>query len=173
MDLSNPNHKVLIERAEIIRACQSNYAKRAAALALCRKDILSFFKYFLWTFDPRKEIKDVPFVLYEPYQTEYVKNINQDIISEEDSLTEKSRDMGVTWMILGVFVYRWLYFDENFLVGSKTEDDCDTIGDMKTHFERMRYMIEKLPDWMLKECGVERRKDSKEILNSGYLKLFK
>ena len=172
MDPNNPIHQNLIERAKIMRGCHDNTAKQAAAIALCKKEIVSFFKYWMWTYDPRLEIKDQPFIPYE-YQSEYIIGINQDIMNGEDSLTEKSRDMGVTWSILGIFVYRWLFFDENFLVGSKTEDDCDTIGDMKTHFERMRYILEKLPDWMLKAFGVSRKMDSKEIDNSGYLKIYK
>ncbi len=156
----------LEDRVEIIRGCEKDPQKQASAIELCRRDITFVFKYFLWTYDPRKSPADLPFLLYEPYQTDYVDGINQDIVGGESSLTEKSRDMGVTWMILGVFLYRWLFFDENFLVGSKTEDDCDTIGDMKTHFERLRYMLAKLPDWMVKALGYDRN-------NSGYLKLFK
>ncbi len=159
-------HKNLVDRAQIMRRCHNNKTAQAAALALCKKDIKAFFRYFLWTYDPRKDPKDQPFILYEPYQTKYIDDINQDIIDGESSLTEKSRDMGVTWMILGVFLWRWLFFDENFLAGSKTEDDCDTIGDMKTHFERLRYMLNKLPDWMVEACGYDRK-------NSGYLKIFK
>lgn len=165
--------KNLKDRSDIISKCKDNTTNQAAAISLCKKDITAFFKIFLWTFDPREDLKDIPFYPYDPYQIDYITGINQDIINGESSLTEKSRDMGVTWMILGVFVYRWLISDENFLVGSKTEDDCDTIGDMKTHFERMRYMLEKLPDWLLREFGVRRKKDSKEIDNSGYLKIFK
>lgn len=159
-------HKNLVDRAQIMRRCHNNKTAQAVALALCKKDHKAFFRYFLWTYDPRKDPKDQPFILYEPYQTDYIDNINQDIINGESSLTEKSRDMGVTWMVLGVFLWRWLFFDENFLAGSKTEDDCDTIGDMKTHFERLRYMLNKLPDWMVEACGYDRK-------NSGYLKIFK
>lgn len=161
-----------MDRAEIMRGCKNNPAKQAAAIVLCKKDILSFFKYFMWTYDPRKTIKDIPFIPYEPYQADHIVETNQMIINGESELCEKSRDMGVTWDFLGIFAYRWLFFDENFLAGSKTEEDCDTIGNIKTHFERFRYIIKKLPSWMLNNQGVY-LDDNGDIENSGYMKIYK
>ncbi len=69
-------------------------------------------------------------------------------------------------MILAVFLYRWLFFSENFLVGSKKEEDVDTIGEIGTHFERFRYILLKLPDWMLAMCDWNKK-------NSAYMRLWK
>ena len=155
----------LIERVHIHNGCVNEKIKQQAAMHLCTKEIRSFFKYWLWTYDPRLPVADRAFLLYD-YQDGYVVELNNDIMNGESSLSEKSRDMGVTWMVLGVFLYRWLFFDENFLLGSRKEEYVDKLGDMDSHFERLRYMLSKLPDWMVKECGWDRR-------NSGHLKLFK
>ena len=158
----------LEDRFEIIRGCESDHNKQAAAIELCRRPggILFFFKHFLWTYDPRVTNPDIPFIPYEPYQSEYITQTNNDIVAGESTLTQKSRDMGVTWMILGVFLYRWLFFNENFLVGSLKEENVDRIGDIKSLFERLRYMLDKLPDWMVKQLGYDRK-------NSSYMKIYK
>lgn len=161
-------HKTLIERAKIKDACLKSDEKKGMAIALIKKPdngILYFFKYWLWTYDPRKTPSEIPFVPYD-YQETYILELNNDIKNGVSQGTEKSRDMGVTWMILGVFLYRWLVYSENFLVGSRKEELVDTIGDMDSHFERLRFMLERLPDWLLQAFGYSRK-------NQGYMKIFK
>ena len=161
----------LIDRVLAKQNCEQEKVEeatlcRASAFELCKRGILNFFKYFLWTYDPRNaEMKDMPFIPWD-YQEKYITELNDDIKSGTSSLTEKSRDMGVTWMILGVFLYRWLFFDESFLLGSRKEELVDKIGDIDTHFERLRYMIDKIPLWMLQACNFN-------TLNSSYLKIYK
>jgi hypothetical protein len=155
----------LIDRANIKVGCDASAEKRAAAIALCKKDILSFFQYWLWTFDPRQAEKDIQFVPW-PYQEKFITELNSDIEKGISQLTEKSRDMGVTWMVLAVFLYRFLFFNESFLVGSRKEELVDKIGDMDAHFERIRYMLDKLPNWMLEACEFDRKNDN-------YMKLYK
>lgn len=155
----------LEQRLEFQKACQISAEARASSIELCQRDIIHFFKYWLWTYDPRISPSDIPFIPYE-YQESEIRERNKDIEQGTSCLTEKTRDMGVTWYTLGVFVYRWLFKGENFLLGSKTESAVDTIGDISTHFERLRYMISKLPDWMVQELGYSRK-------NSGYMKIFK
>lgn len=155
----------LIERAKISVECEKSVERKAAAILLCKKDILFFFTRFLWTYDPRGSIKDLPFIPWS-YQEKFIEELNDDIVAGVSQLTEKSRDMGVTWMVLGVFLYRWLFHNDNFLVGSRKEELVDTLGDMDTHFERLRYMLKKLPDWMVEALGYDRKNDS-------YMKLYK
>jgi len=145
--------------------CDEFEESRKSAIKMFMDDPIEFFSHCLFTYDPRKDLSDCPFILYD-YQENFVRDINSDIINGEDSLTEKTRDMGVTWMILGVFVYRWLMFDENFLAGSRKEELVDKIGNMDSHFERMRYMIKHLPPWMIKYYQVN-------IRNQSYMKIFK
>lgn len=155
----------LRDRARMKIVCDADVNAQAAAIELCKRDVVHFFKYYLFTFDPRQTPADLPFFPY-PYQDNYIRELNDEISRGVSSVTEKTRDMGATWMILGTFLYRWLYFNENFLLGSKKQEDVDTIGKMNTHFERMRYMLAKLPDWMIGNLGWDRR-------NSGYMKLYK
>lgn len=115
---------------------------------MCRKDPAFFFNTFLWTYDPRKEPKDLPFILYD-YQENYVRWLEEAYLKKEDTLTEKSRDMGVTWLIEGLIFMHWL-FDSGFTAhfGSKTEDDVDRSEDPKSLFWKLRYFYRNLPLWL-------------------------
>ncbi len=155
----------IVFRIKFHKNCEISLDASFAALQLFKTDIVSFFNLCLYTYDPRKKPSDIPFILYD-YQEAYTHEINQAISKGENLLTEKSRDMGVTWDILGVFLYRWLIFDENFLVGSRKEELVDRIGDLDTLFERLRYMVRALPDWLTDACGFNRK-------NSGYMKIYK
>lgn len=155
----------LIERDKLLVLCQGDVEEQAKVIALCKKDILFVFKYFLWTYDPRGVSKHLPFIPWD-YQEKFILELNEDIVAGVSQLTEKSRDMGVTWMVLGVFLYRWLFHNDNLLVGSRKEELVDTLGDMDTHFERLRYMLKKLPNWMVEALGYDRKNDS-------YMKLYK
>lgn len=155
-------------RYELFEHCQQDKEAKACAIKLCMdpdKGVLYFFKNWLWTYDPRKNPKELPFVPY-PYQENYITDFNNDVKNGVDNLTEKSRDMGATWMILGVFVYRFLFFGENFLVGSRKADLVDKSGEMATHFERMRFMINKLPDWMLGSLNYD-------VKDSAYMRIYR
>ncbi len=157
----------LLDRANIKLNCDGNAQHQEAAYLLCKRDggINHFFKYFAWTYDPRITPSDLPFIPYE-YQDTYVQELSQDISFGISELIEKTRDMGVTWMVLTTFVYRWLFYDESFLVGSIVEGKVDTAGDMDSHFERMRYIISKLPKWLLAKCGYSEK-------NSAHMRLYK
>jgi hypothetical protein len=64
-------------------------------------------------------------------------------------LIEKSRDMGISWLILLVFQYYWLFREgANFHLGSRKEDAVDRKGDISTLFEKLRYNLDWLPTWM-------------------------
>lgn len=157
--------KNLIFRIEINQKSEQSDKSKAAIIALLQKNIISFFDIFLYTYDPRKKPADRPFILWD-YEEEHVKKVNECIINQQSLLTEKTRDMGVTWMMLGVFLYRWMVFNENFLVGSRKEELVDKIGDLDTLFERLRYMIRHLPAWMKTYFQVD-------LKNQSYMKIYK
>ena len=147
------------------QAAEGNIDAQSAAIELCRRSILWFFKYWLFTSDPRKSPSDLPFMPY-PYQEYFIKDTYDAIHNGEDILIEKTRDMGITWCVLGVFLYCWLFESHNFLVGSRVEGTVDTMGDMQSHFERIRYMIKSLPTWMTERLGYK-------LSQSGYMKMYK
>jgi hypothetical protein len=152
-------------RIKTLDRCVNDAVAQEALFRLCDSDILSFFRILAWTYDPRKTPSDRPFIPF-PYQEQYILDINNDIEQGNPSVTEKSRDMGVTWCVLTVFFYRWAFKSENFLVGSKKEDAVDTIGDIGSHFERFRYMLSKMPSWLCDRLGIKAK-------NSGSMRIWK
>lgn len=138
----------LISRARLLQAARHSPPLQQLLLECCRRDILFWFKHFCWTFDPRLAQPHQPFVLY-PYQEETVKTLAACIESGEDLLIEKSRDMGVSWLILLVYQYYWLFRKgANFHLGSRKQEAVDRKGDISTLFEKLRYNLDWLPDWM-------------------------
>lgn len=101
-------------RAEELLLCKQDKKRQAYVMELCRRDIIFFFNNFVYTEknatlfganDPHA----IPFVLF-PFQEELVKEIWSSIVtgtlSTEDRedftnvFLEKSRQMGVTWVVM-------------------------------------------------------------------------
>jgi hypothetical protein len=101
------------------------------------------------TFDPRN--LDVgmpsasPFLLF-PKQEEYCAWLLERWRAREPGLTEKSRDMGMSWLTVGLASSLCL-FRNGMIVGfgSRKEDYVDKIGDPKSLFWKARYFIANLP----------------------------
>jgi phage terminase large subunit len=101
------------------------------------------------TFDPRlAEIGRptvVPFILW-PRQEEFVEWVVQRWRNREDGLAEKSRDMGVSWLCVGVAVWMWLFYPGTVIgFGSRKEEYIDKLSDPKSLFWKARQLIDALP----------------------------
>lgn len=108
-------------------------------------DILYFFEEYLWTFDPRPEAfpHHLRFELY-PFQREFILDLKDRILRGEDVLVEKSRDMGVSWMVLGVFLWFWFFIPgSQFLLGSRKEDLVDS-KKVESLYGKLDYMMDRL-----------------------------
>lgn len=113
----------------------------------CKEDPIFFFNMFLWTYNPRLAKPHVPFITY-PYQDDFIKQIVSAVETGIDVWIEKSRDMGLSWVMLGIFL-RWFLFKEwSVLLWSYKEDYVDAQGNMDSAFERLRYMLKRLPKQM-------------------------
>jgi len=118
-------------------------------LSLSAKDILWTFNSLFWTKNPRVSPSDQPFCLY-PHEVELIQELDRRLAVGKDVLIEKSRDMGITWCLLGWMLWHWR-FDATFnaIVGSRLEDLIDEKGNLDTHFERIRWLLRRMPEWWL------------------------
>ncbi len=111
-----------------------------------------FFRDWVWTYDPRNADglpKDLPFVLW-PKQLEFLEWLQGIEDSSDDGVCDKSRDTGITWAVAGYYVWRWLTVPGwAGAIGSRKRDLLDKIGDPKTVFSKLEYIIRMLPQWLL------------------------
>lgn len=81
----------------------------------------------------------------------------------ENLVIEKCREMAASWSVLTVFLHRWLFFGDSFLLMSRKEELVDRAGDMNCLFEKLRFMLRRLPEFFLPH-GFNWRIHSKNML---------
>lgn len=163
-------------RANLLQACDRDPAVRDAVRALAYDDWEFFFDAFLWTYDPQKKTSELPFILYG-FQREFLRDeLVPAIDNQFDLEVDKTRKMGATWVYVGLILWYWLKPEKgnDFLLGSRKEELVDRRGNMDTIMEKIRYMISRLPTWMLPPGYDEKKHDHHmQILNpetGAYLK---
>jgi hypothetical protein len=148
----------MVTRLKIGEACKSKPEARLWAWKLCERTdnsaegCMFWIENFGWTYNSRMVnmgmSAHIPFFLYE-YQRRAIREMIDHIENGRDLLIEKSRDMGVTWLTVYVFLWFWLFRDGiNFLLGSYKEALVDNRSD-DSMFGRLDYALGSLPKWML------------------------
>jgi hypothetical protein len=151
----------LLNWIKLTKRCKEDEQFKEYIVELCKRDILFFFKTFLYTYDPRTEKKILPFVLY-PFQQEFILDLERCFKEKKSMLVEKSRDMGFSWMVLGWFTYHFI-FTKGFSAGiaSRKSHLVDDLGNMGSLLQRMRFMLNRLPPFLLN--GWNEAKHSKSM----------
>lgn len=132
---------------------------RAILLEMCKRDCLFFINTMLFVYEPRPRKgrpHRMPFNTWA-IQDQVVKAI-LDRFGQQDIGIAKSRDMGMSWIILAVFFWFWMFHrDTSFLIASRKEDYVDAVGNPGTLFWKLDKMREALPSWMAPElCKSDR-----------------
>lgn len=150
------------------RKSQGDKASTEKERAKCARDILHWFKTWVWTYDPRLVGRLDPktgkvqnpyirFLLW-PKQAAVVLWVIARIRAGEPWLLEKSRDQGATYLLAGICLWFWLFtpgFKATF--SSRDADLVDTRDNPDSIFEKIRIMLRRLPVWML-PAGFDWRK---------------
>lgn len=159
LDWQNTDHykETLLTRLKINDACMSHAEARTNTWNLCARPdnpaegCIFFIENFGFTFDPRPQANPnhLPFILFD-YQKDAIRWIIEHIDSGKDGFIEKSRDMGISWVIfVWVPIWYWLFRDGvNILLGSYKEDLVDNRTD-DSLFGRLDYGVDSLPLWLL------------------------
>lgn len=162
-DFHNPDYiAAFAERKRRLLLLQSGKLD-VKKLKLYYKDhIADFLNDWGITFDPRNVGDDkrpayLPFILF-PRQREWIEWFLDRMRSNEDGVCEKSRDMGVSWLAVGVASSLCL-FNEYMSVGfgSRKEEYVDKLDDPKCLFWKARQFIINLPreftgNWSLSDA---------------------
>ncbi len=142
-------------RAELLDAANRSVEARASLWQLCAREdnpaegCIFFIENFGWTLNPKQDPNHFPFILFD-YQKDAIRKTIASIDNGLDLFIEKSREMGISWLI---FVYiplwYWLFRDGvNFLLGSYKEKLVDD-GTVDSLFGKVDYALDSLPWWML------------------------
>jgi phage terminase large subunit len=128
--------------------------------------ISDFINDFGVTVDPRNAGTDVPVVMpfiLDPKQREWVEFTIQNWRDNEYGLTQKSRDCGLSWLLVAVSISICVLF-ENVAIGwgSFKKEKLDFRGEMGSLFEKGRAYLDGLPlefraGYDPKTCDFERR----------------
>ncbi len=127
----------------------------------CRADTAYWIDTFCKTYDPRTPGKGLPFRLW-PKQVEFIHWLSRlkaeagANFAENGSgvqvqgLCEKSRDVGVSFLCAADVLHDFLFvpgFKAGF--GSRKLEYVDDLGNTDSIMEKIRFMMRKLPGWML------------------------
>lgn len=152
-------------RKSVLSACETSGETRNKVYAACSKSILYWINLFGMTHRPKKVGPDgkevaltgpatnVPFITWK-VQDEAILELVASIEGGSsgrggDIAIDKARDMGATWLCLMTFLWYWLFRSgTTFLVLSRKEALVDRRGSMDSLFEKLRYALKWLPNWM-------------------------
>lgn len=140
---------VFAGRVERLKRLRAEPAMLAAVKKHYADNPADFINDWGMTFDPRNaEVglpTSVPFLLF-PKQRDFVAFVRRKWLAREDWLAEKSRDMGVSWLCVGVAVWLFLFHPGTVAgFGSRKEEYVDRIGDPKSLFWKVRFFLDSLP----------------------------
>ena len=116
-------------------------------------DPIEFIEQFGWIINPKFHNEVKPFFLFD-YQKKIIRKVWEAEISGQECeiLIDKPREMGLTWVFVWYYIWRWL-FTKNWsgAVLSRTEGEVDdgSSSPEKAIFGKIRWGLQHLPDYLL------------------------
>lgn len=149
-DWKNPDYRpIFAERLERLQRIRADPSVLPALKLHYASNPIAFINDWGVTVDPRnvgrKQPPLVPFILM-PKQEDWIHWIEDMLNSETDGITEKSRDMGLSWTAMAYAVTKCLH-NQGFTVGfgSRKEEYVDKAGHPKALFWKGREFLKHLP----------------------------
>lgn len=149
-DFRNPDYIQVFEwRFERLERIRENPEVLPDLKIFYRDNPAQFITDWGVTFDPRNVERGlpslIPFILF-PRQEEWVHFIVDCWKKQTHGLTEKSRDMGVSWLATSLATTLCLFNDGLSIgFGSRKEEYVDKIGDPKSLLYKVRQFLRYLP----------------------------
>jgi hypothetical protein len=149
-DYHNPDYaRVFAERCERLNWLREDPSRVAAMRLYYRDHLADFINDWGCTVDPRNLDRNlpamVPFLLF-PKQREWVDWIIDHWRNRKPGITEKSRDMGISWLSVALASSIGLHYDGATIgFGSRKEEYVDKLGHPKSLFYKARLFVQMLP----------------------------
>lgn len=149
-DFRNPDYTQVFEwRMERLQRIRQNPGMLRAMKAFYRDNPAQFIIDWGMTVDPRNVERGlparIPFLLF-PKQEEWIQWFVEHWRTSKPGITEKTRDMGMSWLTVGMAASLCL-FNRGIIAGfgSRKEEYVDKIGSPKSLFDKARNFIGLLP----------------------------
>lgn len=149
-DFRDPDYAtVFAQRAERLTWIRQNPHQLPALRLYYRENLADWINDWGMTVDPRNVERrlpaQVPFILFGK-QREWVDWIIERWRNQEPGITEKSRDMGMSWLSVAVACGICLFHDQVTIgFGSRKEEYVDKLGHPKSLFYKARFFMQLLP----------------------------
>ncbi len=149
-DHKNPDYPAVIAwRKSLLLTLRSRPQAVLDAKQFYKAYPAKFISHWGWTVDPRNVERNlpsvIPFVLFKR-QEEWIEWFLERWRAGEPGITEKTRDMGMSWLTVALACTICLFNDGvvgGF--GSRKEEYVDKIGSPKSLFEKARTFMQCLP----------------------------
>jgi len=118
---------------------------------ICAADFFFYLNTFAWTINPKRGYrrKKIPFISY-PYQDDGFDVALDSLDELFDISIEKSRQMGVSWMLAALIEWCWHFrAGQNFMMLSRSDEYVDKSDEPKSLFWKIDYIRTNLPSWLL------------------------
>lgn len=149
-DWKAPNYgPIWIKRAERLQRLKKDPVLLEQSKLFYKTHPANFINDWGVTFDPRNVERGLPammpFILFER-QWEWIEFVYRKWKEQEPGLTEKSRDMGISWLAVG-FASTMCLFNEGMVIGfgSRKEEYVDKKDAPKSLFFKARMFIGGVP----------------------------
>lgn len=141
--------EVLAWRQWWLKRALANRRVRAGLRECCKHDILWWINLFAWQYNPRAIGAEVgPFWTW-PFQDQDFLSLVQAVEDQVNVVSEKSRDMGFSWMYDLLSVWLGLFHPmKKILMISKSEKAVDD-EDPDSLFWKIDFIHEHLPEWLV------------------------
>jgi len=162
---------IIRQRVERLRRVRATPGAIDALKLFYRDNPAQFITDWGVTSDPRNVERglpaNIPFVLF-PKQVEWVGWLMERWKAQEPGITEKTRDMGMSWLTVALACTLCL-FHRGMVIGfgSRKESYVDAKGDPKALFEKIRAFMANLPAEFLDGWDRDRHAPHMRILFPG------
>lgn len=131
-------------RRDMLLMCGNDAGAARQVKQMCAEDILFYTNVFGWTYDPRQQVRKLPFITYKGFQDDAILDICDAVQVGEDVSIPKSRCMGASWMGLLAFEWFWHFqSDMSFLLISRNEKYVDEPGNPKSLFWKIDFLHQR------------------------------
>jgi hypothetical protein len=147
-------------RQKLLREAATSASMRRTIKQASASSPIFWMNAFAWTFLQKEpdafgkersvmgEASHVPFITWK-VQDEALVELHDAITNGIQVGIRKSRDMGASWIVVGIFQWFWQFRPSTtFLEISRKEALVDKRGDMDSLFQKHRYLLQWQPEFL-------------------------